>query len=45
MRLRQLDRTAVVADVRPFLIEPRSADLLEFDTFERLLANHSDERT
>lgn len=44
-RLRQLDWTAVVADVRPFLIEPRSADLLEFDTFEQLLANHSDERT
>lgn len=44
-RLRQLDWTAVVADVRPFLMEPNNADLLEFDTFGRLLATHSDERT
>ncbi len=44
-RLRQLDWTAVVADVRPFLMEPHNADLLEFDTFGRLLATHSDERT
>jgi hypothetical protein len=39
-RLEQLDWATAVNDVRPFLMDTRSADLLTYDTLAQLLADY-----
>jgi len=38
--LEQLDWATAVNDVRPFLMDTRSADLLTYDTLAQLLADY-----